>query len=184
MSRLGYKFGVSQEKAFMTGNGSHQPLGIFTASAHGISTGRDVSTGNTSSAFTVDGLIEAKYSLKSQYHGKAEWIFHRDAVKMLAKLKDTTNQYLWQPAIIQGSPDLLLGRPVTMSEYCPNTFTTGLYVGIFGDFSNYWIADALNVQMQRLVELYAETNQTGFIGRLESDGMPVLEEAFARVKLA
>jgi HK97 family phage major capsid protein len=184
MSRLAYKFGVSQEKAFMTGTGANQPLGIFTASASGISTGRDVSTDNTSTAFTVDGLMNAKYSLKSQYHGKAEWIFHRDAVKMLAKLKNAVSgDYLWQPAITQGSPDLLLGRPVTMSEYAPNTFTSGLYVGIFGDFSNYWIADALNVQMQRLVELYAEANQTGFIGRLESDGMPVLEEAFARVKL-
>ncbi len=40
------------------------------------------------------------------------------------------------------------------------------------------------MEVQRLVELYAATNQVGLIGRMESDGMPVLEEAFARVKLA
>ena len=40
------------------------------------------------------------------------------------------------------------------------------------------------MQIQRLVELYAATNQVGFIGRMELDGMPVLEEAFVRVKLA
>jgi HK97 family phage major capsid protein len=40
------------------------------------------------------------------------------------------------------------------------------------------------MQVQRLNELYAETNQVGFIGRLETDGAPVLEEAFVRVKLA
>jgi hypothetical protein len=34
------------------------------------------------------------------------------------------------------------------------------------------------------MELYAETNQVGLIGRIESDGQPVLEEAFARVTLA
>jgi HK97 family phage major capsid protein len=73
--------------------------------------------------------------------------------------------------------------PVNMSEYAPSTMTSALYVGILGDFSQYWIADALDMQIQRLVELYAETNQTGFIGRMESDGMPVLEEAFVRVKL-
>jgi len=39
------------------------------------------------------------------------------------------------------------------------------------------------MRIQRLNELYAATNQVGFISRLESDGMPVLEEAFARVKL-
>jgi hypothetical protein len=46
------------------------------------------------------------------------------------------------------------------------------------------IADALSMQIQRLNELYAETNQVGFIGRWETDGAPVLEEAFVRVKLA
>ena len=39
------------------------------------------------------------------------------------------------------------------------------------------------MMIQRLNELYARTNQVGFIGRLETDGMPVLGEAFARVKL-
>jgi HK97 family phage major capsid protein len=179
MSRLAYKFGVSQEKGFMTGTGANQPLGVFTASASGISTGRDIATGNTTTSFTYDGLIEAKYSLKAQYMKTAEWIFHRDAVKMLAKLKNGEGDYIWD-----SEKDTLLQRPITMSEYAPNTFTTGLYVGIFGDFSHYWIADALNIQLQRLVELYALTNQTGFIGRMESDGMPVLEEAFSRVKLA
>jgi hypothetical protein len=40
------------------------------------------------------------------------------------------------------------------------------------------------MNIQRLDELYAENNQVGFIGRLETDGMPVLENAFARVTLA
>ena len=70
-----------------------------------------------------------------------------------------------------------------MSEYAPSTFTENLYIGMLGDFANYWIADALDMTMQRLVELYAATNQVGFISRFESDGMPVLEEAFVRVKL-
>ena len=63
----------------------------------------------------------------------------------------------------------------------PDTFTTGNYVGIFADFSWYWIVDALTMETQRLVELYAEKNQTGFIARLESDGQPMLPEAFCRV---
>jgi HK97 family phage major capsid protein len=71
-----------------------------------------------------------------------------------------------------------------MSEYAPNTFTASQYVGILGDFSYVWIADSLQMEMQRLEELFASTNQVGLIGRLESDGMPVLSEAFVRVKLA
>jgi HK97 family phage major capsid protein len=111
-------------------------------------------------------------------------MFHPNGAKQIAKLQDDDGQYIWRESVRAGEPDRLLGLPIYMSEYVPHTFTTGLYVGILGDFSYYWIADAMNMEMQRLVELYAATNQIGLIGRLESDGMPVLGEAFVRVKLA
>jgi HK97 family phage major capsid protein len=186
MDRFAYKFGTVQENAFLNGSGSNQPMGVFTAaqSGFGITTSRDVSTGNTTTAITADGLIEALYSLKAQYRKNAQWIFHRDAVKKIRKLKDGDGQYLWQVGFAQNKPDSILGLPYNESEYCPNTFTAGLYVGIVGDFSFYWIAEALQMQIQRLVELYAASNQTGYIGRIELDGMPVDENAFSRVTLA
>jgi HK97 family phage major capsid protein len=183
-SRLAYKFAVVAENAYLNGDGSGEPLGVFTASDYGISTGQDVSTGNAETEIRFDGLIEAKYTLKPQYWPKAKWMFHRDGVKQIAKLKDGEGQYLWRESVRVGEPDRILGLPVFMSEYAPSTFSTGEYVGILGDFSHYWIADSLAMEMQRLVELYAATNQIGLIGRLESDGMPVLEEAFVRVELA
>lgn len=182
--RLAYKFGVSEEKAFLTGNGVDKPLGLFVASAMGISTGRDVSDGNAATSIAFDGLINAKYALKAQYLRKAEWLFHRDAIKQIAKLQDGNGNYVWRESVRAGEPDMLLGLPFNMSEFAPNTFQASQYVGIIGDFSFYWIVDALNMQLQRLVELYAASNQVGFIGRAEVDGMPVLEEAFARIKLA
>lgn len=182
--RLAYKFGVTEEKGFMTGSGAGRPLGVFTVSPDGIPAARDVSDGNTATAITFDGLINAKYSVKAQYWARASWTFHRDTVKAISKLKDGDGQYLWRPSVREGEPDTVLGHPMDISEYAPNTFTTGLYVGLFGDMSFYWIADAMNMQLQRLSELYAETNQVGFIGRAEVDGMPVMGEAFARVKLA
>lgn len=182
-SRLAYKFAISEEKAFLTGSGNNQPLGVFTASNDGVPTTQDVSTGNTGTSITFDGLISAKYALKGQYWSRAQWLFHRDAVAQVAKLKDGEGQYLWRMSVRDGEPDMLLGRPVNISEYAPNTFTTGLYVGMLADFSNYWIVDALSMTVQRLVELYALTNQDALIGRMEIDGMPVLAESFVRVKL-
>lgn len=186
IQRLTYKFGTIMEYNYLLGTGAGQPMGVFTAATagFGISTARDVSTGNTATAITADGLIEAFFSLKPQYRKKANWIFSREAVKRIRKIKDGEGQYIWQSGFATGKPDTILGAPYAESEYCPNTFTTGLYVGIVGDFSHYWIADGLSMQIQRLVELYAANNQVGFIGRMESDGMPVLEEAFARVTLA
>lgn len=184
ISRLAYKFGVVEENNFLNGTGVNSPLGVFTASNDGISTSRDVSTGNTTTSIQTDGLKEAKYNLKGQYWRNARWIFHRSAVKQIAKLQDDEGRYIWADSLVNGEPDRLLGFPVHMSEYAPSTFTTGLYVGILGDFKFYHIVDSLFFEVQRLDELYAATNQVGFIGRLECDAMPVLETAFARVKLA
>jgi HK97 family phage major capsid protein len=184
MDRLAYKFSVVMENNYLNGDGAGKPLGVFVASNDGITTSRDVTSGNTQTALGADNLRYVKYTLKAQYRARARWIFHRDAVAKISVLKDGSGNYLWQPGLRAGDPDMVLNMPVAESEYAPNTFTSGLYVGILGDFSNYWIADALDLEMQRLVELYAATNQIGFIGRLESDGMPVLSEAFARCKLA
>jgi HK97 family phage major capsid protein len=181
--RLAYKFAIAQENAFLNGDGDGEPLGIFTADANGINTDRDVSTGNSDTMVTADGLTEAKYALKAQYRGSARWIFHRDGVKKISKLKDGEGQYLWRPGITVGEPDILMGLPVDESEYVPTTWTTGLYVGALCNWANYWIAELQGVELQRLVELYAGTSQIGFIGRMYADGAPVLAESFVRVKL-
>lgn len=179
------KYGITMEKAYMTGSGNKSPLGVFTASDDGISTSRDISTDNTATAMTTDGLTEAKYALKSQYRDSGcGWIFHRDGVKMIAKLKDSEGQYVWRQALVANEPDLLLGFPIYESEYAPNTFTASQYVGIIGNYYYYRILDAMTMGIRRLDELYALTKRVGFIGHYEGDGMPVLQSAFARVKLA
>jgi HK97 family phage major capsid protein len=184
LQRLAYKLAITHEKAFLLGSGAQQPLGVFTASSNGIPTSRDVSTGNSTTEPQFDGLIACKYAIKDQYRPRLRWLFHRNCLELIAKKKDGNGNYIWRESVRAGEPDSVLGIPVLSSEYVPNTFTTGLYVGILGDFSNYWIADALDFQVQRLVELNAKKNQTLFIIRAESDGAPVLAEAFARVKLA
>ena len=182
-TRMAYKVAVTQEKAGMTGTGAGQWLGVFTASSDGISTTRDYSTDNTSSAVTADGLKGAYYTLKQQYRMSCDWIFHRDVVAQIMKLKDGNGNYLLTPSNNTPGVDNLFNRPIHESEYSPNTFTTGQYVGILGNFQHYMIVDALSMEMQRLDELYAGSAEVGFINRSETDGAPVLEEAFVRVKL-
>jgi HK97 family phage major capsid protein len=183
--RLAYKNGIAQEKGFMTGTGVQQALGIFTASADGIPTTRDVSTGNTTTAPTFDGLLGAKYALKEQYRRSKSirWIFHPDVLLAIAKLKDGNGQYLWKESVRVGEPDTILSIGLMESQYAPNTMTTGQYVGALGDWSYYWIADAMDFAIQRLDELYAATNQVGFICRSATDGQFTLAEAAVRVKL-
>jgi len=187
ISRLSYKFALTEEKAFLTGDGVGKPMGIFIAAgagALGISTARDGSTGNTSTEIKADNLIETLMSLKAQYRKNAVWVFHRDAIKQIRKLKTGDGVYLLQPSLAADKPDTILGKVYHESEYAPNTFTSGLYVGILGDFSYYWVVTALSMEVSVLTELYAEQNCIGLIGRMEVDAAPILENAFARVKLA
>lgn len=189
--RLGYKFAVTEEKAFLTGTGANGPLGVFTASADGISTARD-SAAASATVLAGDDFINCKHTLKSQYWNRpnTRWILGRSVINNARKLKDTTNNYIWSPGLGPGGgltgglPATLVDVPYLISEFAPVTQTAGLYVGIIGDFSFYWIAEALALEIQVLMELYARTNQVGYIGRMELDGMPVLEEAFARLRMA
>ncbi|MCW5943297.1 MAG: phage major capsid protein [Fimbriimonadaceae bacterium] len=190
--RLAYKFGATEEKAFLTGNGVAQPLGVLTASNDGISTSRDTTTA-ASLAIGADDVIGAFYSLKSQYRRNATWLFHRNALGDLRKLKDSNNNYLWTPFDFNGrmltgaEPGAILGQAYVVSEFATaktaGAWVAGDYAMIVGDFRHYWIADVLDTQIQVLTELYALTNQIGYVGRREVDGMPILENAFQRIKI-
>lgn len=183
LAEIQYEEAIGLEQEYMTGSGANAPLGVFTAHADGIPTSRDVSTGNTATAITFDGLISAKMALKQAYRNRANWLFHRDAVTQIMKIKDGQGQYIWQQSVQAGTPDRILNVPVLESEYAPSTFTTGLYVGLIGDFDWYWHVDQLALEIQRLMELYAATNQVGFMYRAKNDAAPMKSEAFARVKL-
>lgn len=180
--RMAYKFSVVEESAFLLGSGSGQPLGIFTDSTIGVPAAScDVVTGSDTD-FTADGLITAATSMKSQYWARARWVFHRVAIRKIRQLKHGDGTYLWTPGLGNLVGATILDMPYDVSEYCPYTFTSGLYVGALCDWSQYWIADAMTYRVKRLVELYAESDQVGFIARKETDGMPVLSEAFIRLK--
>lgn len=187
-SEMARDAGETMEDGYLTGIGTQQPLGVFTAHSDGISTGRDVNTGSATSILAA-GLIDAKFALKSQYRngllGAVRWLFHRDAIKIISKLTESvTGNFLWQPGLKEGQPDVLLGYPVDESERVPNTYTNGLYCGLLANWNYYEIADALDMEIQVLYEKYADTNQIGYIGRIKTDGMPTLEEAFVRLKCA
>lgn len=181
--RLAYQFAIVQENAFLNGDGDGEPLGIFTASNNGVATGQDVATGNTAASVSADGLFEAKFKLPMQYRRSARWVFHRDIIKMISKLKDGEGQYLWSPGLVNGEPDRLLGIPVDESEYAPNTVSANAYVGALANWGYYWIAELQNLNVQRINELYSATSQIGFHARYYGDGAPVLSSAFVRVKL-
>ena len=130
----------------------------------------------SATAVTADELMDLFYSLKSPYRKNAVWILNDSTIKAIRKLKDNNGQYLWQPSLVAGTPDTILGRPVKTSAYMP-AIAAGAKTIAFGDFSYYWIADRQGRSFKRLNELYAANGQVGFLGSQRVDGKMILPEA-------
>ena len=86
----------------------------------------------------ADELIDLYYSLRSPYRKKAIWVLNDGTVRAIRKLKDQTGQYLWQPGLRNGEPDMILGKPLYTSAYMP-ILAAGAKTIMFGDLSYYWI---------------------------------------------
>lgn len=184
MSEIASNAAYTLEPAFISGDGNMKPLGLMVASNDGISTGRDVTATGASSTFNFDDFVNMKYALKTQYRGKANWMLHRYVLNSTALLKDGMGQYLWQPSRQIGEPDRILGLPVTETEWMPYITSSGLYFALLGDFSWYWIVYELSMEMQRLIEIRARTNENEYLFRCKLDAQPMKEEAFVRGKRA
>ena len=166
------RIGAKEEESFFTGDGSGKPLGVLAATG-GAETGV---TAASATAITADELIDLFYSLKAPYRRNAVWVLNDSTIKAIRKLKDNQGQYLWQPSLTAGAPDLLLGKPVRTSAYVPAIAADAKTVA-FGDFSYYWIADRQGRSFKRLNELYAATGQVGFLASQRVDGKLILPEA-------
>ena len=164
--------GAAEEQAIITGDGSHKPIGLLhdTLGAQvGVTTA-------SATAITADELIDMQHSLKSGYRRKACWIMNDATISAIRKLKDGQGQYIWQPGIKEGAPDMLFNQRVLMSNYMP-LIGAGNKVILYGDYSYYWLAEREGRTLERLNELYAVTDQVGFIGTQRVDGKLILPEA-------
>ena len=169
---FGRRCGAKEEDAFFNGNGTGKPTGILDAT-YGAETGV---TADAVDKITADEIIDLFYSLKAPYRKRAVWVLNDSTVKAIRKLKDGNGNYLWQPALTEGTPDTILGRPVYTSAYMPS-IATGARTVIFGDLSYYWVADRQGRTFKKLSELYATTDQTGFMATQRVDGKLILREA-------
>lgn len=187
-NRLALKFGATEENAFINGTGVGQPLGL-------LNTGNlPVHTTATANQVYGDDVITWIYKLPAAYAARATILSNRAFIRKVrtmtkANTSTTFSNYVWQPGLQPGTPNRIMDVPYEVSDRfddgidANDAFENNAVVAVIGDFSYYWIVDALNLAVQRLVEKYAETNQTAFIGRKESDGGAVLAEAFYALKV-
>lgn len=171
------RIGAKEEEAFFIGDGIGKPTGIFA-----VTGGAEEGVTSAGANIAFDDVMDLFYSLKSPYRKKAVWVLNDSTVKALRKLKDGNGNYIWQPSVQVGVPDMILNRPYHTSSYIPD-LTAGNKVMAFGDFSYYWIADRQGRSFKRLNELYAATGQVGFLASQRVDGKLILPEAVKTLTL-
>lgn len=174
---FGRRIGAKEEEAFFIGDGIGKPTGIFA-----VTGGAEEGVTSAGANIAFDDVMDLFYSLKSPYRKKAVWVLNDSTVKALRKLKDGNGNYIWQPSVQVGVPDMILNRPYHTSSYIPD-LTAGNKVMAFGDFSYYWIADRQGRSFKRLNELYAATGQVGFLASQRVDGKLILPEAVKTLTL-
>ena len=150
-------FAQQEGTAFVTGDGTTKPKGFlaYTNVAQSSWTWGNIGYVATGVAGALpatapsDKLIDLVYTLKAQYRPNARFAMSRSTQAVLRKLKDTTNNYLWQPAIQPGAAPQFMGFPVLESEDMPTIGTDSLSLA-FGDFkAGYLVVDRVGMRILR-----------------------------------
>lgn len=161
---LGTRIARIQNDHFTTGAGTTLPKGLTVAGVVGKAAA-------SMTAFTSDEVIDLIHSVDPAYRPQGSFMFHDTTLAAIRKLKEsTTNAYIWQPGLQNGVPDRLLGYSYQINQSMSSAFTTGQKLILFGDMSKYKIRDVAEVRLVRLDELFAQTDQVGFVAFMRTDG--------------
>jgi HK97 family phage major capsid protein len=148
------------------GTGTGQPLGLIPAST----VGKVGATGQIATVTYAD-LVDVKHSVNRAYRGSARWMMNDLSVASLSKLVDTVGRPIWIPAVTEGAPDLLLGKPIAINDDVPVMAANAKSIA-FGDLSQYTIRDVSNSTTMRRFDdsAFALKGQVGFCGWTRSGG--------------
>lgn len=147
---------AAQSVAIWSGNGSSKPTGMTNTA---LSTSDDYSSplrsantyeyipilaaGSspfTTAGITADSVIALFYQLNQRYRTGSKFAANTVTQGHIRRLKTTTGgDYIWQPGLQLGQPDLLLGRPVITWEDMGNPTTANAYPLAFGDFTQGYV---------------------------------------------
>ncbi len=158
-AKVADKFARVEGTAFCSGTGVGQPRGLFAYTTAATSddtrawgTFEHVVTGASADFHTTkaDPLQDLLGAMKDRYLQRAQWLMRREVRTKIRKLKKaTSDEYMWEPSLQAGQPDMLFGYPVRIDQYVPAIAASSLSLA-FGDFAEaYTIVDRIGVRTLR-----------------------------------
>jgi len=149
-SEIAGEFARAEGIAFVNGTGVNQPIGFL---AQPNSTADDATRPFGTLEYYGSGdaaglgtdpettLIDLVHTLKSGYRQGASWVINSTTLAEIRKLKTTDGAFLWQPGLVEGQPDRLLGYSIVEAEAMPD-IAAGACPIAFGNFkAGYLIAE-------------------------------------------
>lgn len=163
------------------GDGSGKPRGLVTVAA---ASGQTVTsgTGVTGKPANLDEILTLISKLPIPYRRGAKFLMNDSTTWTLRKFKVNAstgeNAYAWQPSLVPGGPDTLMGYPVMLD---PNIAATGVnnVSVIFGDFSMYYVRLVNDVRVEWSTEYAWDTDLVSVKAVLRADGDAIDDTAFA-----
>ena len=171
-----YAYVQAENTAFTTGTGSSQPEGAAANATVG-------KTASSATAIAADEIIELYHALNHLYRRNAVWWMNDATALLVRELKDSYGRYLWADGLREGTPSILLGRPVITNQSMATAAISAKTI-LFGDFSYYWIFQGANSAVQVLNELYAANGLVGYKMFRRMDGHIMNANAFTVLQQA
>ena len=171
-----YAYVQAENTAFTTGTGSSQPEGAAANATVGV-------TAAATTAITADEIIELFHALNHLYRRNAVWWMNDATALLVRKLKDSYGRYLWTDGLREGTPSILLGRPVITNQSMATAAAAAKTI-LFGDFGYYWIFQGTGSAVQVLNELYAVNGLVGYKMFRRFDGHIMNTNAFTVLQQA
>jgi len=184
---VGVEFNDEEGDAFIRGDGVSKPKGIaaYTMIANASYAWGKVgyiASGHATLLNNCDKLIDLQHALKTSYRNGAAFLMNDSTCQTIRKLKDGDGNYIWRPGLIEGAPDVLLGKPV---EYDDNVddIGAGKYPIFYANFKRaYLIIDRFGTRVLR--DPYTAKPYVAFYTTKRVGGGIVMYEAIKAFKIA
>ena len=163
---FGMRMGRGTNAAYTTGAGTTTIEGVVTGATDAALS----SVGAT--AITYANLVDLLHSVDPAYRPNARFMFNDSTLQAIRKIVDGDSRPLWEPNIVQGAPDLILGKPYSINQDVASIGASAKSV-LFGDFRNYVIRLVRGDRFKILLERYAETDQIALVLLRRTDGQLV-----------
>ena len=141
-------FSKLENQAFIYGDGISCPKGILSH-ADGKEWGKIEQIKTCKDGlFDADDLLNLYFSLKEQYCNNASFLMNRFTLHMVRSLKDNVSgRYLWNPGLVEGNPDTLLGLPVFEAADMPTATKDSLSIALADFKAAYKIVDRQGIRV-------------------------------------